>query len=402
MTNLAAGMAARPSYLRLQNSRIVLNLVRQYATCSKAELARNSGLSAPTVAAVITELADHGLVEFLGEGPSSGGRPPELLRFCPTHRIVAAVDIGGTRLRLMLADLNGATVAERKCVLAPSEKDQDAICRQINELILGACADAAISPDKIAQLAVGAPGITNAELGMVLSAPNLTGWTNVALQQMLEQLCGIPVTIENDVNLAAIGEHWCGAAENVDQFIFIAMGTGIGAGIYLNGQLHHGAQWSAGEMGYLPVSGLEREMPDAQTLGQLEQTIGGAGIERKWRERLLLSGRDGDCALMDLRATDIFDRVGAQQDPDAIAVLNYTARQLADAIVIAMLIVNPSLIVLGGGIGSHPCLQRETERLLSEARFPLPTVRTSTLGLHAQLYGAVALALEAVENQLFC
>ncbi|WP_420236944.1 ROK family transcriptional regulator [Telmatobacter bradus] len=386
----------------MQNSRIVLKLVRQYATCSKADLARRSGLSAPTVAAAITELADHGFVEYLGEGPSSGGRRPELLRFCPTHRIVAAVDIGGTRLRLMLADLNGATVAERKCLLAPSEKDPAAICRQIHELILGACADAVISPDKIVHLAVGAPGITDVKRGVVLSAPNLTGWTDVALQQMLEQLCGIPATIENDVNLAAIGEHWRGAAENVDQFIFIAMGTGIGAGIYLNGQLHHGAQWSAGEMGYLPASGMEREMPDAEALGQLERTIGGVGIERKWRELLLLSGQDGDRALMDLPATGIFDRVGAQQDLEAIAVLNYTARQLADAIVIAMLIVNPSLIVLGGGIGSHPCLQRETERLLGEARFSLPTVRTSTLGLHAQLYGAVALALEAVENQLVC
>jgi glucokinase len=155
-------------------------------------------------------------------------------------------------------------------------------------------------------------------------------------------------------------------------------------------------------MGYLPVYGMEREMPDAQSLGQLERTIGGVGIERKWREQLRQSSRDGDHALMELRATAIFDRVDAQQDPDAIAVLHFTARQLADAIAIAMLIVNPSLIVLGGGVGSHPCLQRETERLLGEARFPLPTVRTSTLGLHAQLYGAVALALEAVENQLVC
>lgn len=401
-TNPVAGLATRPADLRLQNSRNVLGLVRQYAPCSRAELARLSGLSAPTVAAAVAELVDRGLVEFLGEGPSSGGRPPELLRFCPQHRFVAAADIGGTRLRVMLADLDGTTVAERKCVIAAEEKYPAAICGLIQNLILSACSDAAISPEKIAHLAVGAPGITDVQQGMVLAVPNLTGWTNVPLRLMLEQRCGIPVTIENDVNLAAIGEHWRGAAAEVDQFIFIALGTGIGAGIFLNGSLHHGALWSAGEMGYLPVAGMEREMPDAEALGQLERTIGGAGIERKWRERLLLNGRDGDSALMELRAPDIFDRVEAHQDPDAIAVLSYTARQLTDAIAIAMLIVNPSLIVLGGGIGSHTCLQRETERLLGEARFPLPTVRTSTLGVHAQLFGAVALALEAVENLFVC
>lgn len=401
-TNPATGQAARPSDLRLQNSRNLLELVRQCAPCSKAQLARLSGLSAPTVAAAVADLAERGLVEYLGEGPSSGGRPPELLRFRSAHRFVAAVDIGGTRLRILLADLNGDAVAERKCVIASAEKDPASICRLVLELLQSACEDAGIGLEKIIHLAVGAPGITDIEQGVVHSAPNLTGWAHVPLREMLEQCCGIPVSIENDVNLAAMGEHWRGAAAGVDHFIFIAVGTGIGSGIFLNGRLHHGAHWSAGEMGYLPVAGMEREIPDMDAPGQLEQTIGGGGIERKWREQLRISGRDGDLALMAERATHIFDRVDGQQDPDAIAVLRFTAHQLADAISIAMLIVNPSLVVLGGGAGSHACLQREIERLLCEVRFPRPAVRTSKLGLHAQLYGAVALALNAVEKQLVC
>jgi glucokinase len=400
--NSATGLAARPSHLRLQNSRNVLELVRQYAPCSKAQLARLSGLSAPTVAAAVADLAERGLLEFLGEGPSSGGRPPELLCFRPAHRFVAAVDIGGTRLRVMLADLNGDPVAERKCVIAPAEKDPVSICKLVHELVLAACSDADVDPQKILRLAVGAPGITDIEQGVVLSAPNLTDWTNVPLREMLEQHCGIPTTIENDVNLAAIGEHSRGAAAGVDHFVFVAVGTGIGAGIFLNGQLHHGAQWSAGELGYLPVAGMEREMPNVDTPGRLERTIGGAGIERNWRQQLRKSGRDTDRTLMAQRATHIFDRVDDHHDPDAIAVLNFTAQQLADAIVLAMLIVNPSLIVLGGGAGSHACLQREIDRLLSEVHFPRPVVRTSMLGAHAQLYGGVALALNTIENQLVC
>jgi len=199
-----------------------------------------------------------------------------------------------------------------------------------------------------------------------------------------------------------VGEHWRGTAEGVDDFVLIAMGTGIGSGIFLKGQLYHGAQWSAGEMGYLPVHGMAREMPDVDAAGQLERTIGGAGIERLWRERLRQAGRSNDQSLMKLRANRILDLVENARDPDAIAIVDYTARVLTDAIVSTALILNPSLIVLGGGIGSHRCLQHEVEKLLEEVHFPCPAVRTSTLDTHAQLYGAIAMALEASDAELVC
>jgi glucokinase len=388
--------------LRLQNSRTLLHLVREYGPCSKADLARLSGLSAPTVAAAVADLADRGLVAVAGEGPSSGGRPPELLRFCPEHRFVAAVDIGGTRLRLMIANLNGDLIAEHKCVIAPEAKEPESLCELLLEQLREACASAGIAFDKILHLIVGAPGITDVNRGVVLSAPNLTRWTDVPLRQMLQERSGTAVTVENDVNLAAVGEHWRGIAAGVDDFVLIAIGTGIGAGIFLNGRLYHGAQWSAGEIGYLPVADMAREMPNTNVTGQLERTVGGAGIERKWRERLVQSGRSADQTLMKLRANRILDMVDNEHDSDAIAILNYSAQVLADAIVSAMLVLNPSLIVLGGGIGAHQCLQREVEKQLEGIHFPCPAVRTSTLDTHAQLYGGIALALEASCNQLVC
>jgi glucokinase len=393
---------ARPSDLRVQNSRTLLRLVRDHEPCSKADLARLSGLSAPTVAAAVADLSALGLVEPAGEGPSSGGRPPELLRFRPEHRLVAAADIGGTRLRLMIANLSGVPVAERKCIIPPDAKTPEAICVLLYEQLLSACAEAGITAQKILHLTVGAPGITDVERGMVLSAPNLDKWTQVPLRQMLEQLCGIPVTVENDVNLAAIGEHWRGIAVGVKDFILIAIGTGIGSGIFLGGRLYRGAQWSAGEIGYFPVAGMAPEMPDQNIAGQLERVIGGAGIERMWRERLKQSSRAADASLMKLRASRILDLANDLQDPTALTILKETARLLTDAIVNTMLILNPSLIVLGGGVGSHPSLQREVERLLQPVRFPRPAICTSTLDTHAQLYGAIAMALEACQAKLVC
>lgn len=400
--NAVPEQLARPSDLRLQNSRTLLRLLRDHEPCSKADLVRLSGLSAPTVAAAVADLGERGLLEAAGEGPSSGGRPPELLRFRADHRFVAAADIGGTRLRLMVADLNGNPLAENKCVIAPEAKTPQGLCDLLREQLLNACDAARISPRKILHLAVGAPGITDVDSGVVFSAPNLADWIDVPLREMLEELCGMAVTIENDVNLAAIGEHWRGTAEGVDDFVLIAIGTGIGAGIFVNGRLHRGAQWSAGEIGYLPVMGMARELPNQGTTGQLERVIGGAGIERLWREKLKQSRRLPDRALAELRANRILDRVDGADDPDAMAILDYTARVLTDAIAVTMLLLNPSLIVLGGGIGAHRCLQREVARRVEEIRFPRPAVRTSTLDTHAQLYGAIAVALEASDAELVC
>jgi glucokinase len=400
--NAADPCPSRPGDLRLQNCRTLLRLLRAHSPCSKADLARYSGLSAPTVTAVVSALADLGLVEAVGEGPTSGGRPPEMLRFCSEHRFVAGADIGGTRLRMMLADLGGKPVAQFRVKLSPGEKDPASVCGLVHEGLLRMLSDAGVALDRVLEIAIGAPGVTDVERGIVLSAPNLTGWVDVPLAGMFEKRAGVPAVTENDVNLAALGEHWRGAAAGVDDFLFVAIGTGIGAGVFVKGQLYQGARWSAGEIGYLGVPGLPREPVDLEKPGQLERVVGGAGIEQLWREQLRKSGRAEETPLTGLRGSEIFDRVQEHSDPDAIAVLRYAARVLADALATVSLVFNPGLIVLGGGLGAHPCLQKEIERELAGSNFPHPTVRTSLLGTEAQLFGAVALALSTVETRLVC
>jgi glucokinase len=395
--------AARPPHLREANCRALLRLLRKSSPCSKADLVRSSGLSAPTVAAAVAQLAEYGLVEPIGEGKSSGGRPPDLLRFNASHGYVAGADIGGTYLRMMLADLDGTTVATWEARLKTGQKTPGAVVSQMREG-LTAMAESADALGRVRHITVGAPGITDVRAGVVKAAPNLQDWNDVPLQSLLESGLGMQATVENDVNLAALGERARGIAHDARDFVFIAMGTGVGAGIYVEGSLHHGATWSAGEIGYLPVAGMPRETMRLNETGQLERVIGGAGIEDAWRAALLRNGLP-DGSLQKLRASQIFDLAG---DPAgnghmlALEIVDSTARILADAISILGLLYDPKLVVLGGGVGSHEILRATTEDFLHENELAQPLLRTSSLGKQAQLFGAISLSLAAIEAGLFC
>lgn len=390
----------RPSHLRQANAKGLLHLLRRHNPCSKADLVRLSGLSAPTVSSGVSHLESLGLVESIGEGESSGGRPPELLRFNAGHGCVAAADIGGTRLRMMMTDMNGEIVTQWSTVLTKAQKTPTGVCALIHTGLKTMCREAGTSTRKVLHLTAGAPGITDVQSGVVLSAPNLRDWNEVPLRQMLEAETGLPVGVENDTNLAAVGEYRRGAAMGVENFVFVALGTGVGAGIFLRGQLFHGAQWSAGEIGYFGVSGKRRETMRVRGTGQLERVLGGAGIEEHW---LKLLGRVPGGAGVDLpklRATQILDLA---QEGDALAkeVASYAAGLLADVVADIGLLLNPELVILGGGVGSHAELCRQTSLLIERHEFARPQLRSSSLGTRAQLFGAISLSIAAAEARIF-
>jgi glucokinase len=395
----AGTQPSRPSHLRQVNARGLLRLLREHSPCSKADLVRLSGLSAPTVSSAVAHLESLNLVENLGDGESSGGRPPEMLRFNATRGYVAGVDIGGTRLRMVLADLNGRVVTQWATQFTEKQRTPKAVCCLIHDGLKMMCQDAGTSLKKVLELTVGAPGVTNVDAGIVLSAPNLKDWNQVPLRSMLERETGIPTTVENDTNLAAVGEHWKGSATGVDDFLFIALGTGVGAGIFLRGRLHHGANWSAGEIGYAAVNGQPRQPLEVRATGQLERAIGGLAIEAEWRRMLSRERRSDGGELEQLRASEIFD-LAVDGDRLAAQVVQYTAQILADCIVEMSLTLDPSVVILGGGVGSHPELCKATEKLLARNEFAKPQVRSSSLGTQAQLYGAICLSLTASEARL--
>jgi glucokinase len=385
--------------LKQANARGLLQLLQDHNPCSKADLVRYSGLSAPTVSSGIARLEELGLVERLGDGRSSGGRPPGMLRFNATYGYVASVDIGGTRLRMMLTDLDGAVMARWSVLLGTKQKTPDGVCGLIAEGLETMRRQSHIPLQKILHLAAGAPGITNVTEGVVLSAPNMEGWINVPLRSLLEKQIKIPCSVENDTNLAALGEHWQGVAQGGEDFGFIALGTGVGAGIFLRGQLYRGAQWSAGEIGYFGVSGRERGPIRACDTGLLERAIGGRGIEAEWLRVLRASPLRVEKIMTSLKATQIFD-LAKEGDSRAIEVLRFTARILANVVTDISLLLNMDMVVLGGGVGTHQSLCRETDNLVQRHEFARPVIRSSGLGTEAQLYGAIALGLRQVEAQL--
>ncbi|HMG01669.1 MAG TPA: ROK family transcriptional regulator [Edaphobacter sp.] len=395
----SAVQPSRPSHLRQVNARGLLRLLREHSPCSKADLVRLSGLSAPTVSSAVAYLESLDLVENLGDGESSGGRPPEMLRFNADHGYVAGVDIGGTRLRMVLADLNGRVVTQWATQFTEKQRAPKAVCSLIHDGLKMMCQEVSTSLKKVLHITVGAPGVTNVDSGIVLSAPNLRDWNQVPLRAMVEREAGIPVTVENDTNLAAVGEHWRGSASGVGDFIFIALGTGVGAGIFLRGRLHHGANWSAGEIGYAAVSGQPRQTLEVYATGQTERAIGGLGIEAEWGRLLGRERRANAAELAKLRATEIFD-LAVDGDRLAAQIVQYAAQILANCIVEMSLTLDPEVVILGGGVGSHPELCRGTERLLARNEFAKPQVRSSSLGTQAQLHGAIYMSLSAAEARL--
>lgn len=382
-------MLGRPRLLRDFNAQQILRLLRKHGTCSRADLVRYSGLSAPTISSGVAYLKQHGLIESMGPGPSNGGRPPSLLRFNSKAGYVAGVDIGTSLVRIALADLDGE-IAGKVEVTTYSQSTPDHVVSLIAAGIRKLRARHNVAAKKLVALAVGVPGITDIQKGIVLSAPILPQWQAVPLRDILAQKVGTPTVVENDVNLAALGEGRWGIARGVKNFVFLTVGSGIGAGIFINGNLYHGADWAAGEIGYLYVPGTQESPLAILKPGPLEDMIGARAIESAWRD---LGGQDGEGGgrIMDL---------AEKGDPVAGKILQQTARILADAITNICVVLNPSLVVLGGRVGSRPALYKATSRIIEFNEFCRPRVAVSTLATEAAVLGAVQLALNLAEQKI--
>jgi len=315
-----------------------------------------------------------------------------MLEFNADFGYIAGVDLGGTSIRLALADLNGRIIA-RWNVSTHGHRTPDKIVTLIQQGLRRLLTQNKLHHSRLLALGVGAPGITDVRAGVVLSAPHLSNWQNVPLRELLENKLRTAVIIENDVNTAALGESWCGSAKGVSNFVFLAIGAGIGAGIYINHNLYHGSDWTAGEVGYLLVPGTSLSPVAMDKPGALENAISGPAIEQTWR-KMCVSSRES--ANSHLKATEIFELAEAG-DARAHKLLEFTAQTLANAVSNISLLLNTSLVVLGGAIGTSGPLFQATRRLLARNDFARPHLAISLLKEDAQLFGALGLALEHVE-----
>jgi glucokinase len=384
-----------PSVLRDINLREVLRLLRAHNPCSCSDLARYSGLSVPTVASSVSRLEQIGLAKRLGKGSSSGGRPPDLLRFNESYGYVAGIDISDGGIRLSIANLVGEVIGESGGEIGEKSWPMAVVERMVS-LLASLRESLRIPAKRLLAVGVAAPGITDVDAGVVVSVPTMQGWENVPLGRLLAERLHSQVIVENDVNVAALGEHSYGMAQGEPNFAFVHIGRGVGAGLIVNGQIHHGPEWTAGEIGYLPVPGCSVQAVRKSQMGALESAIGSAGIERQWRELIAANGLDLAACPCAMRILDL----ALEGDLIARRILDNVSECVATVCSYLSLILNCSLIVFGGELGMHPALLQAVSVRLEDHDFARPRLAVTQLGAKAENRGALRVALQAAELSL--
>lgn len=233
------------------NTAIVLESILRGAPLSRAQISEQSGLNKATVSSLVQDLIDGSLVREIGIGQSSGGRKPVLLDFVSTSGYAVGVDLGVNYIRGVLTDLRGNIVAEWTASLNPAETDVAGTMEQLCGCIESLIGEAPASAYGIVGIGVGVPGLVD-ESGTILFAPNLK-WRDVPLQRMLTDKFSLPVTIDNEANMGALGEQKYGAGRSISNLIYVSVGMGIGTGLILHKTLYKGASGFSGEMGHLSV-----------------------------------------------------------------------------------------------------------------------------------------------------
>jgi len=383
--------------LRVNNERLLLGRLRADGATSRAELARITGLSKPTVSTALGRLERAGLVREVGKVANAGrGRSPVLYEADPTAGYAMGIDIGRSWIRAAVTDLDGVVLGrgdERN-----QADDADSLVATAGALARRVAAQAGLEWSSVLHTVVGSPGVTDSATHSVRYAENLPGWGRQGATDLLQRELGTGLEVVNDANLAALGEYSVGAGQGCELFVYLLVGTGIGAGIVAGGKLFLGAHGAAGEVGYLPwgADGTDGSAGDgagdAPTRGMLEDAAAGEAV-------LALARASGLTEVGS--AKEVFDAARAG-DKRALAVVGLEAERLAHAVAAVAAVIDPALVVLGGGIGDNADLLLEPLRAALHRITPLrPGLVPSQLGGDAVLRGAIATAVTAARERAF-
>jgi predicted NBD/HSP70 family sugar kinase len=379
--------AGQLSFSRQVSLCLAMQAIIHCGPISRASIAKQTGLSKQTVSELVRILEEEGWVRETGRTSGHVGRSATTFELVPDSAYMAATDLGGTKLRVAVVDLAGGILAE--VVEATDPAGGRAVAEQIGALVARACREERLPAERIRQTVVGCPGVPDQATGRVRFAPNIPGIEDLDFRAAVAEAGGTPVLLENDVNLAVLGEQWLGAGQGADHLAFIALGTGIGAGLIANGALLRGATGAAGELGYLPF-GADPFEAESLRVGAFERVTATHGIVAAYRAA---TGRA-------LEVPAIFDAAGAG-DEAAKAVLADVGRQMARAVAAISAITAPEMVILGGSIGARPEIVAATRREVGRC-FPFPVrIEPSRLGNHASLSGAVAIGLTELHTALF-
>lgn len=375
---------ARPQSIRAMNEMLVLGRIRAQGTVSRADLVRACQLSKPTVSLALTNLERADLIRTSGVRLGRPGPAASLYELLPHARHVLSLDVGSQYLRGAIGDFSGE-VRARASVRVRGTSGH-ALVPELIRLADELCLQVGIDRGAVTQTVVGSPGVHDPRKDRLALSGALTGWDTTVMHELREAF-GASLMFENDVDAAALAEQEHGHGRDVESFAFVSVGTGIGMGLVLNGRLHRGTHGAAGEIGYLPFDRpADSGSRDARRRGPLEASAAAAGIVRAARRE----GMRGPVS-----ARRVFE-AAAKGDPRACQVVADEATLVAKAICAVVTVVDPELIVLGGGVGRADGFVEVVSTELARIAPVLPDLQVSALGDDAVVDGALAAGTDRV------
>ncbi len=381
-----------PSLLRAINDRAALELLLERGPLTRAQLGELTGLSKVTASQLVERLEERRLVARVGE--LAGGRGPnaQLYAVVPSSAYVVGVEVGPRQVVAASADITGRTTAR----VEVSTHDTDDPVRRVHSAVVEAADQAGASWDRVRRVVLGTPGVVDPATGDIAFAFDLPRWHRGLRDALMADL-DRPVTFENDVNLAAVAEARLGAARNVDDFVLIWMSRGVGLAVVLGGRLHRGAAGVAGEIGYLPVPG--GPVPDNSRVrnprgvtGSFQRTVSAETVRALARAR----GFRAPTASEALAAAISAGESGAP-------VLDEIARRVALGVVAVCVVLDPSLVVLAGEVGSAggEALATRVQEQVARIAPVNPRVVVTQVPQDPVLQGALLTALTDTREELF-
>jgi len=364
----------------------LFQLFRDHVARTKAELIELTGLSRTTVSARVDALLATGLLTPAGEAASSGGRPPARVAFNPSARVLLAVDLGATHGTAAVCDLAGTILASRRTatpIAAGPLEVLDWATRTAKDLL----GELGRDPAELVGVGIGVPGPVEHATGRPTNPPIMPGWDRFDIPAFIAETFPVPVLVDNDVNLLALGEQHS-AWPNVDDLVYIKVSTGIGAGIIAGGDLQRGAQGSAGDIGHVQVP-RSRDLPrEADDERDLEAIASGPAIAA-W-----LSAQGVPAGGVD----DVVDLVRAG-NPLAVEATRQAGRHVGEVLATLVNLLNPTVIVIGGSVaraGEH--LLAGVREVVYRRSIPLATqhlaIVQSEVGTQAGVLGAAIMVTQ--------
>jgi predicted NBD/HSP70 family sugar kinase len=364
----------------------VLQLIRDGQAVTRADLARLTGLARSTIAQRVDTLLAQRLVYEAGDSPSTGGRPPTALAFNRLAGVVLVGDLGATHARLAVTDLAGDPLAEVAADMDVSA-GPETVLTWVDARFAELLEELGRTPADVRGVGLGVPGPVAFATGEPVNPPIMPGWDGFSIPGWFGRY-GAPVLVDNDVNIMAVGEHWC-HWRDTEHLLFVKVGTGIGCGIVAGRVIHRGAQGAAGDIGHIRVAG-DDVMCRCGNVGCLEAVAGGQALARRLTEQGFEASNSRD--VVGLVRTGV---------PQAVRMVREAGRSIGQVLAGSVNFFNPGVIVMGGDLGeAHEHLLAGVREVIFERSPPLATrdlrIVSSSLGDRAGVVGAASMAIEHI------